>query len=188
MAANVQKIANRYSRALLNAMLSDGADSKTLEETSKYLKLFSEVWQSNKDLRDYLLNPMFRRLDREKVLVKSLEDSKFPVAVIKFLTLLFSRDRITQDSVRALSEAFERFVSAELGVVEVNLETASALGDSERQEIEQRISKSIVGKPTFNWAVEPELLGGIVVRFQGRVLDGSVRGRLDDVERALLRS
>jgi F-type H+-transporting ATPase subunit delta len=87
--------------------------------------------------------------------------------------------------IRAIAAEFDALVAAEEGVLDVELTTALELSDDEFQSIVQRISKAAGRDVNASRAVDPELIGGIVLQAGSMRLDASVRGRLERLRQQL---
>jgi F-type H+-transporting ATPase subunit delta len=103
--------------------------------------------------------------------------------LVRFLKVLFERDRLV--ALSEIAESFQRLADQCASVIPVEISTARPISPEEVGRIETRIEQSLSGTPEFHWKVDPALLGGIVVTFEGKVLDGSLNGRLNKLERTL---
>jgi F-type H+-transporting ATPase subunit delta len=93
------------------------------------------------------------------------------------------REEILEDVFRR----YEELVKEHLGRVEVEVTTAVELSEEELNRLKDRLGGVLEGHEIILQAhVEPELLGGAVFRFGGRMLDGSLRGRLESLREEML--
>lgn len=186
MAKRVGKLAKRYARALLGSLRKDAgaAFGQESAEVLAGLRQFADAWRQNEQLRNSLLSPGFRREERQSAL--KLVATQLGVGSVggRFLLTIFERDRLS--FVSEIVEAFGEFVDEALGKIPVTVVTAAALSPEEGQEIERTVKQRLSGEPVFNWVVDSGLLGGMVIKYQGKVLDGSLSGQLLRMERALL--
>jgi len=186
MPKKIGKLARRYARALLRSIEAErGKDGSPTpaQKLAHDLKAIAAEWEKNPELRALLLNPMFERAKRAEALLSVLRQSGVGQLEQRFFAMLFERDRIS-----ALPEIigdFAELADSAAGLVPVEITTARQISADEVQEIEAALRQRIDGKVNFRWNVEPELLGGIVVKFHGKVLDGSLSGRLSQMERSL---
>jgi F-type H+-transporting ATPase subunit delta len=101
-----------------------------------------------------------------------------------FLRLLAEKGRIGE--IEAIAREFERLAAEAEGVVSVELTTAVDLSDEDARSIVERIEKSSGRKVEATRSVDPDLIGGIVLRIGSMRLDASVRGRLERLRRELV--
>jgi F-type H+-transporting ATPase subunit delta len=106
--------------------------------------------------------------------------------VRNFLLLLVEKGRA--DEVREVVEEFDRLVTADERVLDVELTTAVELSDAQFQGILDQIEKKSGRKVSATRAVDSGLIGGIVLQAGSMRLDASVRGRLDRLRRELVTS
>jgi F-type H+-transporting ATPase subunit delta len=82
---------------------------------------------------------------------------------------------------------YEELVKEHLGRVEVEVTTAVELTDEELDRIKERLGRSLEGRDVIlQTSVDPNILGGAVFRFGGRMVDSSVRGRLQGLREEML--
>ena len=85
-----------------------------------------------------------------------------------------------------VEQAFASLVNENLGVDEGVLYSAKRLSESEQNRIEQALSQRLSKKISLTQVVDPNLLGGVKVALGGKVYDGTLRNRLDDLRKQLL--
>jgi F-type H+-transporting ATPase subunit delta len=82
---------------------------------------------------------------------------------------------------------YEELVKEHLGRVEVEVTTAVELSEDERTRIKERLGRLIEGREVIlDTSVDPDILGGVVFRFGGRMVDSSVRGQLLSLREEML--
>ena len=101
-----------------------------------------------------------------------------------FLHLLTEKNRLPE--VLEIYEEWERLLAAEEQVLEVELTTAIELSDEEAAEIVKQIEDAAKRKVEATRAVDPDLIGGLVLQAGSLRVDASVRGRLNDLREDLL--
>ncbi len=96
--------------------------------------------------------------------------------VLNLAKLLIAKGRSLD--ARAVSDAFNRMADEHEGIAQAEITTAVPLGADQVRSLEQQLSSSFGKRITATAAVDPDLLGGVVVRVGDRLVDGSVRTRL----------
>lgn len=186
MAKKIGKLARRYAKAFLSVVQSDlgkeGSPSPAQDIAAK-LNVFARAWETDEQLPLYFLNPMFDAETRADTMRKVAREAGLPEIAANFLRVLVERDRagLLPEVGRALAELADEAA----GVVQVRVSTAQPVEQAEREDIERQIAAALSGSPQFAWEVEPELMGGMLIQYAGRVFDGSLRGRLARIERGL---
>ena len=186
MAKKVGKLASRYAKALLFAceqeLGTDGSPSPA-QKIAEELKQVVSIWEADKVLSQAITSPMFAFEQRAKALEALSKELKLSKQAERFLSLLFERGRISALSEMVSAFSVEADKSAE--VVRVEVITARVIPFEESKGIEKAIKEKIGGRPVFNWEIDPEIIGGMVLKFGGHILDGSLKGRLKRIERDL---
>ena len=190
MSKKIGKLAKRYARALLGRVqedakgLGDSALSLRLQDVAKSLTNFADLWERDPELSSLIVNPMFEASQRKNALMEVVKLANLPDVAVRFVEVLFERERIA--ALPEIASTFKEFADEVARVVHVKVTTARPVENAERAEIEQNVSSRISGKADFSWRVDPALLGGMTIEYLGRVIDGSLAGRLSAFERKLV--
>jgi F-type H+-transporting ATPase subunit delta len=139
---------------------------------------------SDEELSRLLQNPAIPYEQRREALERSLGDV---ADGIRNLTLLLLQRR-RLELLPAVAEHVHRLVNARDGVVEGVVTSAAPLHEDEERELRAKLEPIAGGRLELRYEVDPSLLGGVVVRLGDRLLDGSVRGRLERLRDRLVSS
>lgn len=119
--------------------------------------------------------------DKAKFLAEQLADMN-PL-VLNLLYLLIARGKL--DILGDITTEYRRLLDSHRGIEEAEVVTAVPLSDRDKPVLEERLGvltgKKVLIKPT----VDPDLIGGIIARIGGKLLDGSTRRRLDVLKKEL---
>ncbi|MDR7239355.1 F0F1 ATP synthase subunit delta [Neobacillus drentensis] len=172
-------VAKRYALALLNI----AKETQSLGVIEEELRVVKEVVQYNPDLKA-ILNSSKLSLAKKKEIIKTAFAS---VNVNVLNTLLILIDRHREDQIIDLANEFLELANEEMGVAEAEVYSTRTLTDAEREAISSVFAAKI-GKKSLKIEniVDTNLLGGIRLRIGNRIYDGSLRGKLDRLERKLL--
>ncbi|MFN8110624.1 MAG: ATP synthase F1 subunit delta [Thermoleophilia bacterium] len=170
-------VASTYAEALhLSAI-----DGNAVEDVRRDLGSFADTMAANQELGLVLGNPEIETRAKKSA-VADLTEGATPL-VRNFLQLLLDRGRI--EEVGAIRQAFDERVAAAAGRIDVHAVTAIALDDALRQRIVDRITQQTGLAVDLTEEVDPGIVGGLVLRVGGVVLDASVRQRLAELHRQL---
>lgn len=123
--------------------------------------------------------PVVKRRERIQPLLASAQ----PIFA-NFVNLLFDRRR--EEVLRGLGEAFHQRALAEEGAAEGFVESARPLGEHEIGLLAQALGRRLGKRVTLDNHVNPEVVGGVRVVVGSKMLDYSLRGRLDGLTKKLL--
>jgi F-type H+-transporting ATPase subunit delta len=166
----------RYADAAFEIALRDG----TVETWRKELDSAAEV-SAETELGRVLANPAIPLDERIKVAEEVFASLSGPV---RNLILLLVRRRRIEQLPRVAAE-FRRLDDQRNGLTHATATSAAPLGADEIRAITARLEELTGGTVALETAVDPSLLGGVVVRVGDRLLDGSVRGRLERLRNQL---
>ena len=180
MSAGVQgqSVARNYAEALL-------ALARKAEDTTGWgtmLRQVASAIESDVTLFRFLESPRISADQKSAVLTKALGD-RVPRLFLRFLQQLVKNRR--QMLIPTVANEYDTLLDASNGVVHARVTVARETGDDERDEIAKRLS-AIVGKTVVpHLAVDPSILGGVVVRIGDTVMDGSLSRKLGVLRRRL---
>ena len=174
-------LARRYARALLLAAEDQGETERVLGE----LASFTQILETETRLRLLLFSPEVER-DRKKALVKELLEGKVSDLFIRFLLVLIDANR--QTLLPDIVGQYEQLLDQKLGRVRAHTITAVPLSDDLRERLQRSLAETLDAQVELFTDVDPEILGGLIVRVDGKVYDASVRHRLEMMRETLLKS
>lgn len=169
--------ARRYAEAAFEIAERDGT-------MDAWLAAFdvAEERLARPDAAKLLANPAVPAEARVSALERILgDDVEGPQR--NLLSLLVRRGRISQ--VGAVAGQFRRLYRRREGIVEATVTSARELDDAERSALEERLIAMTGSRIEMRLAVDESLLGGLQVRLGDRLIDGSVRGRLERLRASL---
>ena len=173
-------VGRRYARALL--ALAD--EQKTTARVQKELTEFAETWEASAELRGVFENPKVDEASRKKVLTALLDRLAASPLVKNGLSLLAERGRLKH--LPEIAESFAQLASARTGTVTAEVTSATALPDAYFNELKGALEKATGKKVVLVKKQDPSLIAGVVTRVGDRVIDGSVRTRLTELQEELL--
>lgn len=170
-------VATTYAEALYEASVDAGAVS----DVASQIGAFAEAWAESPDLRNILANPEVDRREK-KTAVAALTEGAHPV-VSNFLQVLIDRGRLAEFP--EIAAAVQERVARAEDRLEVEAITAVPLPDDLRRRIVERVRGTTGATVDLTESVDPDVVGGLVLRVGGTVVDGSVRHRIDELRQSL---
>jgi F-type H+-transporting ATPase subunit delta len=167
-----------YARALFEAAREEDRLEPVREQLGQVVAAAAAVPELRELLRNPQLDPRSRAAALEDVLSGGDE------LLRNFLLVLADKSRI--GALEEIAQEFERLVAEEEGVLSAELTTAVELSDEDERRLLKQIEEASGRKVEATRQVDPDLIGGIVLQVGSHRLDASVRGRLDQLRRALV--
>jgi len=162
--------ARRYARALLDLALAQARGEAVRKGLRDTVRLLAE----QPDLRVVLLHPAIG-VEKKRAVVEQVWKGE-PELVRRLVLLLAQRERI--DLLPDVERVYSHRWNAQRGVVEAQALSVQPLDDGQQRSLVDALRKLTGREVELTASVAPEILGGLVVRMDGKVYDGSVRGRL----------
>lgn len=175
-------VARVYSEALLNAAEKRGQAAGILEDLEA---LVTEVFSHDPAFELFLGSPAVSR-ERRAGILRTTFEGRADELFVNFLYVLNNHDRL--DMLRAIAQAYRNLHDRRAGRIPVEVESAVSLTDEQQERLRQLLRQSLQREPMLHARVNPDLLGGLVVRVGDRVYDASVRARLDLIRNQLIKS
>ena len=167
-----------YARSLFEA----AKELHKLDVVHGELGEFAAAVEQVPELRALLQNPEIDRDERAAALREILADAN--ELVRNFLLLLSEKGRTAQ--LPEIYRELDALVAAEEGRLTVELTTAYALSDDDAAAIVKKIEQSSGRSVEATRAVDPDLIGGMILQAGSLRVDASVRGRLERLRRDLV--
>lgn len=171
----MNEIGKEYGAALFKLACETGCTKEYGEALKDIRCAFSE----NPDYVNLLASPGIPVSERLGV-IDSAFASSVPEHVLSYLKLLCEKGRLS-----CFEEACAEYASlfdVSQRVIHARVISAVPLTDQEKESIIQKLEKTHKGKVLAEYTVDPDILGGVIVEIDGKILDGSLRHRLRDVK------
>jgi len=173
----VSVVHRTYARSLFEAAKEAGRVAVVREQLAEFVEGLKLV----PELQEILRNPQLDRRAKSAA-VDAVTAGGDPL-VRNLLLLLVEKGR--GGEVDEVAAEFERLAAVEGGQLSVELTTAFELDDDEARAIVEQIERASGQKVEATRAVDPALIGGIVLQAGSRRVDASIRGRLERLTREL---
>lgn len=172
-------LAGRYA----NALFELAQDQKSVDAVSIDLAGLRRAIETSSDLTRLVKSPVFSAEDHARALKAILEKAGAHDLTTKFVLLLAAKRRLP--SLTGIIKAFETQVARSRGETEAEVTAARALSDSEITELKSVLKSRLGKEPRLHAKVDPSLLGGLVVKVGSRMIDSSLRTKLDGLRAAM---
>jgi F-type H+-transporting ATPase subunit delta len=173
----VAVVARTYARALFGAAKEQGRIDGVRDELGTLVETIREV----PELQAMIRNPELDPPEKADALAAILKDAD--ELLRNFVRLVAVKGRAPM--LEEIAREFDALVSAEERILNVELTTAYELSDDEVSSIVEQIEQASGRRVEANRTVDPDLIGGLVLKVGTLEVDSSVRGRLDRLRREL---
>lgn len=175
-----RRVGRIYAEALYGAAEKQGQAAEVQGELEA---LVGEVFDRQPRLETYLSSAAIGR-ERKALVLRQAFQGRASDVLTHFLFVLNDHDRL--NVLRAVVVAYRELHDRKTGRVRVRVESAVPLPDDQQERLRQELREALHREPVLQTRVDPDLLGGLVVRVEDRVFDASVRTRLETIRKQLI--
>jgi F-type H+-transporting ATPase subunit delta len=178
-APTVSGMAGRYATALFELALEE----KKLDAVKADLDSFDALIAGNPDLDRLVRSPVFSADEQKKALDAVLKRAGIKGIAANFLNVLAANRRLF--AVRDTIKGFRKLLAQHKGEVTAEVTAAEKLSDTQLTALKGAL-KSVTGKDVdLNVRVDPAIIGGLVVKLGSRMVDASLRTKLNSIKYAM---
>lgn len=175
----MEEIAIVYARSLFEVAREHG----DLDLVRGQLGEFADAVDQNRDLQVFFFSPYFSTQEKKNGLAAALEDAD--PALMNFLELLLENHRMP--AIFRIRRQLDRLWEEENRLLPVHVTSATALDKATVAQIGKRIGEQTGRRVELTTQVEPNILGGLVVRVGNSILDASIANRLEQLRKQVAR-
>jgi len=172
-----QETARRYAEALYTL----GVEENCVQEIDRDYHRVVDEMRDVPDFIRFLMHPLVAH-DAKTSLLKSA----FP-DISQFLHNLFAIlvKNGREGYIEMIYDEFERLRESEEGIVKVSVMTAKELSSQDRRRLSEHLAHTLGNEVRLDEHIDESLIGGLRIEVGGKVIDGSLRARLDELKTVL---
>ncbi|MDD4169255.1 MAG: F0F1 ATP synthase subunit delta [Desulfotomaculaceae bacterium] len=171
-------VAGRYSAALYELAVK----IKEVDRVEDELKMVAAAIKENEDLQKIIYHPQITVADKKELLDKLFKGKILPLTS-NFIGLLLDRRR--ENYLGDIVDEFVAQANKDRNIVAARISSAVELNNAEKDAIDQLLAKITGMKVQSSYTVDPSLRGGVLMRFGDKVIDGTIKARLDTMADSL---
>jgi F-type H+-transporting ATPase subunit delta len=171
----MEELARVYARSLFEIALKQGK----LDELREQVAQFADALNEHRELAVFFFSPYFSSQEKQDALGRVLDGAD--ESLINFLELLIENHRMPV--IFRIRQEYERLWDEENTTLPVEITSAIELDQATTESLGRAIGERAGRKVTLAARVDPDILGGIVVRVGNSILDASIRNRLEQLRR-----
>jgi F-type H+-transporting ATPase subunit delta len=171
----MEELAQVYARSVFEVAREQGS----LDELREQIGQFADAVNENRELAVFFFSPYFSTKEKQEALGRIL-DGASPI-LMNFLSLLIENHRMPV--IFRIRQEYERLWQEENRMLPVQITSAIALDDATTASLGETIGERAGRKVTLATIVDPDILGGVIVRVGNSILDASIRNRLEQLRR-----
>lgn len=174
-------IASQYARALLD-LANERQQATAVAEEMRGIK---EILDATPSFASFLRDPGISEQEREQTLQRIFADRVSPL-VYNTMRVMNAKGRL--GLLAQLAEQYQEMLDEQMGKIEVDVTVAQRLDPETMELVRQRVSSALKKDAIVHQYVDESIIGGLVLRVEDKLIDGSVRAQLDAMKRRLMQA
>ena len=171
----MSQMSKEYAATLFMLAKENGAE----EEYKVAIEIVSDVFSKSPEYVEFLDSPAINIAERTQMLQKAFEPY-VPEEIVSFLCLLCERGRIRE--FEGCKEEYKALFDFSKNISVAKIKSAVALTEAEIERLREKLSKMSSHTVTVICSVDETLKGGIIVELDGKIMDFSLKSRLNEVK------
>jgi F-type H+-transporting ATPase subunit delta len=176
------KVVKNYAHSLFIQAKKESKEN----ELFKSIKLFAEILRDFSMVNDMLCSPIIDMSSKRNVVDSLTNKLKLEALLKQVLYVLIKNVRMNLFS--KIADEYELLLMESRGIKFVQVSSASKLSKKEIEFIQDMLESELSKKVELEHSVDESLLGGVVIKYESNLLDCSVQGALDRIQKAAARS
>ncbi|MBO6115073.1 MAG: F0F1 ATP synthase subunit delta [Lachnospiraceae bacterium] len=166
-----------------NALFELGCEENRLDELFEEVNAFIGIIDDNEELIKLLNHPQVNKEDKKKI-VEDTFTGRISDDLLGLLVTVVDKGHII--NIKDILKHFIKLVKEKKNIGEASVISAIALSDEQKSNIEKRLLETTsYNEIETTYAVDKSLIGGLVIRIEDRVVDSSIKTKLDKLSKTL---
>ena len=178
-ATGVSGVAERYAAALFD--LAD--ERRVLDDVASDLRELRAMLAASSDLSRLVRSPILTRSEQAKAIAALAQSAGFSPLIRDFLAVVAKNRRLF--AVPAMIEAYLARLAERRGEVTAEVTAAQPLNETQLALLSEQLRRSVGRRVSIDARVDPGLIGGMIVKIGSRMIDGSLRSKLQRLQLAM---
>jgi F-type H+-transporting ATPase subunit delta len=175
----VSALAERYAAALFDL----AEERRALDETAADLRRLRAMLAESRELMRLIRSPVLSRREQARAIAALAREAQLSRLVRDFLAVVTSNRRLF--AVPAMIEAYLAELAKRRGEVAAAVTTAQPLSDAQLEALNEQLRRTIGRRVVIDVKVDPRLIGGMIVKYGSRMIDGSIESKLRRLQLAM---
>ena len=169
-----------------NALMDLAADSKAVDKVLKDLGELAKMIDSSSDLAAMISSPMIEKAQQQEAMFALAKKAKFQKLTSNFFGVLVQNGRLS--ALPVVITAFQNEYAKRQGQVSATVTAAQKLSAKQEKELQASLSKVAGSDVVLDIQIDPEILGGLIVKIGSTMIDNSVSRKLVRLKNAMSKS
>lgn len=174
-------IANRYAEALVDTA-KDG--KLTFDKINNDLMLVKEILSQSQDLNEVLINPIVSAEDKKEI-VDKVFSNEVDIFIVNFLKVLIDKNRFILFN--DILESYKNSLDNINNICRVNVTSAIEMPEDAKNRLKNKLEQKLQKNVIFDLNINKDIIAGLVIKIGDNVLDMSLKQKLEDLSKCIIR-
>ena len=179
---NCELVAKRWALALMELAQEDENVSK--EDILDDLREIGDTINASEELANVINNPSISTEEKQVVLCKLFQNSIMPI-VYNFIFALNLRKRVP--IISEIAVEFEKELERIKNNARVNVTSAIELNDERKEQIKAKIAEKLSKEVIVDWGVDSDIIAGLIFNIDEMIIDNSIKQKLEDLSKEIIK-
>lgn len=171
-------VGKRYAEALFEA----GIELNKLENFKSEIEFVSQVLKSDDQLKTIFQHPKLSK-NEKKDIINSLFKENVSEELLNLCYITVDKGR--EKHLEVISDEYRKLYNEKQGIIEAQALTAVAMSKEELENLQAKLSSKLNKKVELKNTIDTTVVGGVLVKVGDKIIDGSIKGKLNEVYRNL---
>ena len=175
---------NSTSKSYALALYELAKENSELNKVEDGMDGIKVLLSKNSDFKEMILNPTVTKEEKNKVIIKMVDQYSFCQTLKKFLGFLTSKNRLF--FLNQIIDSFLDLVSSSKGELKAKLVSSKELSKMELEKIRNELSKDFQSPIKIDYKHDPDLIGGLVIQIGSVMVDTSIKSKLRQLQKSMI--
>ncbi|WP_337042225.1 ATP synthase F1 subunit delta [Emticicia sp. 17c] len=171
-------VAYRYAKSLFDL----ASEKKVIDKVNDDMLLFKEICDDNRQFAVVMNNPIVRH-DKKLGILKNIFENRVHDVTFSIFNVLTKKHR--ENLIYPIADEFQKLYNQQKGIQKATVTTVSPLTDTQRKEFISLIAKTTGKDVILEEKINPNLIGGYVLKIDDNQVDTSIRKKLNELKLTL---
>lgn len=173
-------LVTKLSRVYAKSLFELAGEQNSREEVKREMEMVSQLIQDSREFANLLQSPVVKPDVKQKIF-KEIFAGKLGDLSLKFCMLVIDHNR--EGSLRSIVEAYRQMYLKSLGIARAKVTTAYQLSEKELKDLQTKLAESTGKEIQIENKVNPDIIGGLIVRVGDQRYNGSIAAELRRLRR-----
>ena len=175
---------NSTSQSYAVALYELAKENSELNNAEDGMNGLKKLLNDNSDFKEMILNPIVTKEEKNKVIIKMVNQYSFCQTLKKFLGFLTIKNRLF--FLNQIIDSFSDLVSSGKGELKAKLLSSKELSKAELEKIRSELSKDFQSPIKIDYKHDPDLIGGLVIQVGSVMVDTSIKSKLRQLQKVMI--